>query len=154
VWGQRILKLGVDAQPKKIRIFVVDDHAGMREGISALINSQLDMMVVGEAASGPEAVKNFAHLQPGVTVVDVNLPGFSGISAIIQIRATFPTARFVVITASSDDEWIHVAFKAGAGAFLYKHTMRFDLLPGIRAIAMGQRYIPDSIAKHLKRLEA
>jgi DNA-binding NarL/FixJ family response regulator len=148
--GRNILECRVPTRPAKIRVLVVDDHVGIREGIRALIETQSDIVVVGEAIDGPEAVQQFESLRPDVTLMDISLPGFSGLIAIMDIRAVHPNSRFVVITASSGADNIHGAFEAGAGAFLYKDLMRFDLLPAIRAIHMGLRYIPDIIARRLR----
>ena len=126
---------------EKISILIVDNHAGVREGIRAVINTQPDMVVVGEAKDGLEAVRQFKKLLPNVTVSDVNLPVICGIEAIAKIRAEFPLARFIVISALDDDDRINEAFAAGARAFLHKDKLRRELLPAIRAVHSGQRYV-------------
>jgi DNA-binding NarL/FixJ family response regulator len=125
---------------EKISVLVVDDHAGVREGIRAVINSQTDMVVVGEATNGAEAIQEFKKLLPNVTLADVNLPVICGIEAMALIRAEFPRARFIVISALNDDDRIDQAFAAGAQAFLHKDKLRRELLPAIRAVHSGQRY--------------
>src|SRR3954468_8676704 len=127
---------------KKISVLVVDDHAVVREGIRAVINSQPDMVVVGEAANGAEAIKEFKRLLPNVTVADVNLPVICGIEAVALIRAEFPQARFIVVSALNDNNRVDQAFAAGAHAFLHKDTLRRELLPAIRAVHNGQKYVP------------
>ncbi len=127
---------------EKISILVVDDHAGVREGIRAVINSQPDMEVVGEATNGVEAIREFKRLLPNVTLADVNLPVICGIEAVALIRAEFPQARFIVISALNDDDRIQQAFAAGVQAFLHKDRLRRELLPAIRAVHKGQRYVP------------
>lgn len=131
---------------EKIRILIVDDHAGVREGIRAVIDAEPDMIVVGEAADGAEAVKQFKQLLPNVTVTDVSLPVICGIEAVALIRQEFPRARFIVISAFKDEVRIKQAFGAGAQAFLHKDRLRRELLPAIRAVHNGQRYGPGSAA--------
>ena len=98
----------------KIRVLLVDDHAGMREGISAVVNAQPDMMVVGEAADGHEAIQRFRELQPDVSVVDWNLPMVRGEEVLVTLNKEFPNARFVVITALNGDDSIRQALSLGA----------------------------------------
>ncbi len=122
----------------------------MREGISAVVNAQTDMMVVGEAADGHEAIQRFRELQPDVSVVDWNLPMVRGEEVLGTLKKEFPNARFVVITALNGDDCIRQALNLGAQAFLHKDMLRRELLPAIRAVHDGQRYIPEAIAKRLK----
>jgi len=134
----------------KIRVLLVDDHAGMREGISAVVNAQPDMMVVGEAADGREAIQRFRELQPDVSVVDWNLPMVRGEEVLATLNKEFPNARFVVITALNGDDSIRQAFSLGAQCYLHKDMLRRELLPAIRAVHGGQHYIPEAIAKRLR----
>jgi len=135
---------------RKIRVLIIDDHAGMREGISAVVNAQPDMMVVGEAADGHEAIQRFRELQPDVSVVDWNLPIVRGEEVLGTLNKEFPNARFVVITALNGDDCIRQALNLGAHAFLHKDMLRRELLPAIRAVHDGQHYIPEAIAKRVK----
>jgi two-component system, NarL family, response regulator len=135
----------------KIRVFVVDDHAGMREGINAVVNAQPDMVVVGEASNGREAVERFRVLHPDVSLVDWNLPIICGEEVLATLREEFPNAKFVVITARDDDESIRRALRHGAKAYLHKDRLRHELLPAIRAVHGGQEYIPQEIAARLNR---
>jgi DNA-binding NarL/FixJ family response regulator len=144
---------GVRINSQKIRVLIVDDHAIIREGISALINSQPDMLVAGEAIDGEEAVQQFKALQPDIAVADLNLPVICGIEAIGLIRAEFPAARFIVITALDGLDCIRQAFAAGAQAFLHKDMLRGELLSAIRAVHEGRQYIPPAIRERLKQLE-
>jgi DNA-binding NarL/FixJ family response regulator len=136
---------------EKIRVLIVDDHPGIREGVTAILNAQADMQVVGEAADGAEAIRQFKALQPDITLADVNLPVICGLEAMSVIRSEVPNARFIVITALSDDDFIQRAFRAGAQAFLHKDLLRRELLPAIRAVHEGRKYIPASIAARLKQ---
>src|SRR5262245_16652680 len=131
---------------QKLRVLVVDDHAGMREGLSAVINAQPDMAVVGEASDGKEAIQQFKALQPDVSLLDWNLPIVQGEEVLTKLSTEFPNARFIVITAVSEDDCIRRALGLGAKAYLHKDMLRRELLPAIRAVHQGQRYLPDKIA--------
>ena len=136
---------------QKIRVFVVDDHAGMREGINTMVNAQPDMLVVGEASNGQEAIERFRDLHPDVSVVDRNLPIICGEEVLTTLGKEFPHAKFIVITAMNDDDGIRRAFRLGAKAYLHKDMLRRELLPAIRAVHGGQEYIPQEIADRLRR---
>jgi DNA-binding NarL/FixJ family response regulator len=127
---------------EKIRVLVVDDHAVMREGISAIINAQPDMSVVGEADNGEEAIQEFHRLQPHITIVDINLPVVSGIEVMASILGEKPMARFIVVSSLKDDRYILEAFNAGAQAFLHKHLLRRELIPAMRVVHEGRQYNP------------
>jgi DNA-binding NarL/FixJ family response regulator len=136
-------------ETRQIRVLVVDDHPFLREGIAAAINGQKDMTLVGEATNGLEALESFRSLRPDVTLMDIHLPGMSGIEAMLAIRAEFPTARIVVLTAYRGDIQALRAFKAGAVGYLLKNMLRKELLDTIRIVYAGRRRIPDEIAKEL-----
>ena len=133
----------------RIRILVVDDHPFLREGIAAVVNGQKDMILAGEARNGREALESFRHLRPDVTLMDIQMPGMSGIEAMQAIRAEFPTARIVVLTAYRGDVQALRAFKAGAVGYLLKNMLRKELLDTIRTVHAGRRRIPDEIAMEL-----
>ena len=103
-----------------IRIMTVDDHPLLRKGIATLVNAEPDMEVVGEASSGEEAMKEFKKHQPDIMLMDLQMPGMSGIEAIIAIRSEFPNARIVVLTTYPGDVQVVRALKAGARAYLLK----------------------------------
>ena len=88
-------------EPARIRVFAVDDHPLLREGIATLVNSQQDMTVVAQASTGREAIQEFGKSRPDVTLMDLRLPDMSGIDAMIAIRADFPEARILVLTTST-----------------------------------------------------
>ncbi len=129
---------------------MVDDHASMREGISAVVNAQPDMMIAGEASDGEQAIERFRELRPDVALLDWNLPRIQGEQVLASVRSEFPNARFVVITALNGDDCIRQALNLGAHAFLHKDMLRRELLPAIRAVHDGQHYIPEAIAKRLR----
>jgi DNA-binding NarL/FixJ family response regulator len=121
----------------------------MREGISAVVNAQPDMKVVGEASNGREAIERFRALLPDVSVVDWNMPIICGEEVLTTLGQEFPNAKFIVITAMNDGESIRRALRLGAKAYLHKDMVRRELLPSIRAVHGGQQYIPQEIADRL-----
>ena len=130
----------------KIRVFCVDDHPLIREGISFALQFQKDMELVGEAADGEEAIAEFRRLRPDVTLMDLQMPGLSGIDAIGTIRHEFPKARIIVLTTYSGDIQASRALKAGAVGYLLKSMLRTDLVNTIRDVHMGRKHIPPEIA--------
>jgi DNA-binding NarL/FixJ family response regulator len=132
-----------------IRIFSVDDHPLLREGIAALVNSQPDMVIVGEAATGAEALPLFKQLQPDVTLLDLRLPDTSGIDILIAIRTEFPDARIIMLTTFEGDVEIHRALQAGARGYLLKNMPPSELLDVIRQVHAGKKRIPPAIASQL-----
>ena len=122
----------------------------MREGITAVVNAQTDMIVVGEAGDGQAAIQQFRALRPDISLLDWNLPILRGEDVLATLRAESPEARFIVISALNDDDCIRRAFSLGAQAYLHKDMLRRELLLAIRAVHKGQRYIPDKIANRLK----
>ncbi|HKS11317.1 MAG TPA: response regulator transcription factor [Pyrinomonadaceae bacterium] len=132
-----------------IRIFSVDDHPLLREGIAALVNSQPDMVIAGEASTGAEALQLFKQLQPDVTLLDLRLPDTSGIDILIAIRTEFPDARVIMLTTFEGDVEIHRALQAGARGYLLKNMPPSELLDVIRQVHAGKKRIPPAIASQL-----
>ena len=133
----------------QIRLLCVDDHPLVREGISALVSNQTDMVIAGEACDGIEAVEKFRLLRPDVTLMDMQMPGMSGVDAIGQIRGDFPQARIIVLTTYGGDDLAKRALLAGAQAYLLKSAVRMDLLETIRAVYRGQRRVNSEVATGL-----
>jgi len=136
-------------EPKPIRILTVDDHPLLREGVAALVATQSDMKVVGEASDGREAIEEFRKRRPDITLMDLHLPQMNGIDAIIAIRAEFPEARIIVLTTYRGDVEVLRALKAGARAYLLKGLLRKELLETIRAVHAGLKRIPPELAAEL-----
>jgi DNA-binding NarL/FixJ family response regulator len=136
-------------ESRKIKILVVDDHPFLREGIVGAINSQGDMVLIGEASDGQDAIEQFRLHRPDVTLMDLQMPTVNGIDAIIAIRGEFPAARIVVLTAYKGDVQALRAFKAGAVGYLLKNMLRKELLDTIRIVDSGRRRIPPEIAREL-----
>lgn len=132
-----------------IRIFSVDDHPLLREGIAALVNNQADMVIAGEAETGAEALRLFKQLQPDVTLLDLRLPDASGIDILIAIRTEFPEARVIMLTTFEGDVEIHRALQAGARGYLLKNMPPSELLDVIRQVHAGKKRIPPAIASQL-----
>jgi DNA-binding NarL/FixJ family response regulator len=132
-----------------IRVFCVDDHPLLREGIATLIESEPNMVLVAEAASGREAIQKFREHRPDVTLMDLRLPDMSGIDAMIAIRSEFPEARIVMLTTFEGDVGIQRALEAGARGYMLKSMPPQDLLDVIRQVHTGKKRIPPEIASQL-----
>jgi DNA-binding NarL/FixJ family response regulator len=132
-----------------VRVLSVDDHPLLREGIAAIVNAQSDMVLVGAAATGGEALLRFRELRPDVTLMDLRLPDMSGIDAMIAIRTEFAEARVVVLTTFEGDVEIRRALAAGARGYLLKNMPPADLVSGIRQVHAGKKLIPSEIAASL-----
>ena len=137
------------SEQTRIRVVTVDDHPLLREGISALINSQPDMHMVGEAATGLEALERFRELRPDITLMDVRLPDKSGIDALMAIRSEFPEARVIMLTTSEGDVEIQRALAAGAQGYILKSMPPKEMVEAVRQVHAGKKRIPPVIAAHL-----
>jgi DNA-binding NarL/FixJ family response regulator len=142
------------ADPAGIRVVIVDDHDLFRTGLRNLLEEQ-GVQVVGEAAAGAEAVRAVAELTPDVVVMDLNMPGISGVEATRQITSISPLTRVVVLTISDQDGDVMDAILAGACGYLLKDASIQDLLRGIGAAAVGESLISPTIAaKVLRRVRS
>ena len=133
----------------RIRVFSVDDHPLLREGIAAIINSQPDMILVGQATTGREAIQGFKEYRPDVTLMDLRLPDLSGIDAMIAIRNDFPDARIVMLTTFEGDVEIQRSLAAGARGYILKNMPPRELAEAVRQVHAGRKRIPSEIAAHL-----
>ncbi|WP_243303139.1 response regulator [Geothrix oryzisoli] len=133
-----------------IRLLIVDDHPVVRDGLVAILHqAEPDLEVVGEAGDGKEAVATWRTLRPTVTIMDLQLPGQSGVEAIAAIRREDPDARVLVLTTFDGDADIQRALEAGARGYLLKNMRRGTLIEAVRAVAAGQRYLPPATAARL-----
>jgi DNA-binding NarL/FixJ family response regulator len=132
-----------------IRIFSIDDHPLMREGIAAIIRNEPDMLLVAEASSGREAIQGFREHRPDITLMDLRLPDISGIDAMVAIRTEFPDARIIMLTTFEGDVEIRRALQAGAVGYMLKTMPRRQLVDMIRKVHAGKKHIPPEIAAHL-----
>jgi DNA-binding NarL/FixJ family response regulator len=133
----------------RIRVFCVDDHPLMREGIATVIRNEADMVLVAEASNGHEALRGFRENRPDVTLMDIRLPDISGIDAMIAIRTEFADARVIMLTTFEGDAEIQRAMEAGARGYMLKSMPRKQLVDMIRKVYAGKRYIPPEVAAHL-----
>jgi DNA-binding NarL/FixJ family response regulator len=139
----------MSSAPKLIRILAVDDHPLLRKGIAALVNTEPDMKLVGEASNGQEAIESFRLHRPDVTLMDIQMPSCNGIEAICHIRSEFPDARIIVLTTYTGDAQVLRALKAGARAYVLKGHVHKELLETIRTVHAGQKRIPPDVAAQL-----
>jgi DNA-binding NarL/FixJ family response regulator len=133
----------------KIRILIADDHYIVRMGLVALVSTEPDMEVVAEAADGDAALELFVKHQPDLALLDLRMPGRSGVQTIMDIRTQFPTARILILSAFSGDDEIYRALHAGAQGYVLKSSTADKLVPALRAVAAGQGWIPQDIANQL-----
>jgi DNA-binding NarL/FixJ family response regulator len=133
----------------RIRTMVVEDHHVVRQGLVALLNVMPEIEVIGEASDGLQAVELHRHLQPDITLMDLQLPKLGGVAAITRIRAENPAARFIVLTTFDGDEDIYRSLQAGAKAYLLKGMTIDDLLNTIRLVHAGKSSISPAIAEKL-----
>src|SRR5687767_3286779 len=132
-----------------IRILSVDDHPLLREGIAMLIENQPDMVLVGQAATGREAIEQFRQHRPDVTLMDLRLPDISGIDALIAIRSDYPEACIVMLTTFDGDVEIQRALAAGARGYILKNMPAKELVEAIRQVHAGKKRLPPEVTAHL-----
>jgi DNA-binding NarL/FixJ family response regulator len=132
-----------------IRILIADDHAGFRSGLAALLGTQPGLALVGEAATGDEAVATALRLQPDVVLMDLNMPGLDGIAATRRIVDTSPHIAVLVLTMADNDAAVFDALRAGARGYLLKGADRAELSRAIRAVASGEAIFGPDVARRL-----
>jgi len=130
----------------QIRVLTVDDHPLVRQGIAGLVGVQQDMVLVGEACDGREAIQQFRMHHPDVTLMDLQMPEMNGIDAIMAIRNEFPDARVIVLTTYTGDVQVLRALKAGAQAYLLKNALHKQLLETIRAVHAGKKALSPEVS--------
>lgn len=129
-----------------IRVLLADDHQVLRDGLRALLNSEADMRVVGEAGTGGEAIRLVLEVQPDVVVMDLGMPGVSGLDAIREIRRQNPQIRVLVLSMHSGREVVMQAIKAGCDGYVPKSSAHTNLLRAIRVVYSGERYLHPTAA--------
>jgi DNA-binding NarL/FixJ family response regulator len=129
-----------------ISLVLADDHAVVRAGTRQLLERQSDMLVVGEAANGEEAVRLAKELKPAVVVMDVRMPGVSGVEATRRIKEEVPQVAVLVLTAHDDDEYVFALLQAGANGYLLKTAETDELVKAIRTVAAGQSALDPTVA--------
>ena len=142
------------SQPQRPRVLLVDDHDLFRAGLRTLLDDQ-DVQVVGECTNGADAIEAVRELAPDVVVMDLNMPGVTGVEATRQISSIAPLTRVLVLTISDEDGDVMDAILAGACGYLLKDTGIAELMQGIRSAAVGESIVSPAIAaKVLQRVRA
>jgi DNA-binding NarL/FixJ family response regulator len=132
---------------KKIRVLIAEDHTIVRQGLSALLRSEPDMEVVGEASDGLEAVEMAKKLIPDVVLMDIGMRNLNGVEATRRIKKALPHAQVLALTVYDNEEWIFQVLKAGASGYLIKDSAMTELVSAIKAIREGDSYLSPSISK-------
>jgi len=131
-------------------VLLVDDHTIVRQGLKALLSSEKNITIVGEAQTGREAVDLAAQLRPSVVIMDLAMPRLNGAEATRQILKAMPSAKIIVLSTYGDDEHVQQALAAGAAAYLLKQTAAEDVVDAIREVSKGNAYFSPAIAKRLR----
>jgi len=129
-----------------VKILIADDHPVVREGLSAMLNKEADIQVVGEAENGAQAINKAKELQPDIVLMDLRMPEVDGVEAMRQIRGENPDIQFIVLTTYDNDEYIFKGIEAGARAYLLKDAPREELFKAIRAVYKGESLIEPTVA--------
>ncbi|HEV2122321.1 MAG TPA: response regulator transcription factor [Chloroflexota bacterium] len=132
-----------------VRVLIADDHPMFRSGLAAVVDRTAELTVVGEATSGDEAVAMAAQLQPDVILMDIKMPGLSGIEATRKIIGTSPQARILAVTMFEDDHLVFTALRAGARGYILKDGDEAEILRAVRAVAAGEAIFSPTLAQRL-----
>jgi two-component system, NarL family, response regulator NreC len=134
---------------RRLRIVLADDHATVRQGLRLLIDAQPDLKVVAEAADGKAVLQLAQELDPDVVVMDISMPGTSGLTATRVLKEARPHAAIVVLTRHADDAYLHEMLRAGAAAFVLKQSPSTELIQAIRAAAAGGQYLDANVTSRV-----
>ena len=142
----------------KIRVFLADDHLILREGIRSLLGKVSDIEVVGEAGEGGETVAKVEQLAPDVVLMDITMPGMSGLEATKQIKQKYPQVKVLILTIHETSQYLSQMLQAGASGYVVKTTAASELISAIRAVHQGDVYLYPSITRmlvedYLRRVE-
>jgi len=138
-----------NSNDNKIRTLLADDHALLRNGVATVINQEIDMVVVAEAANGETAITLYRLHKPDVAIIDLRMPGMDGLDAIRRIKAADPNANLIILTTYDTDEDIDLGLKAGAKAYLLKDVRAEDLVQCIRDVKNGKTRVAPAVAAKL-----
>lgn len=136
---------------EKIKLLIADDHALFREGIRALLLAVPDIVCVGEAATGEEAITQVTELQPDVVLMDINMPNLNGVEATRRILQSSPDIGIIMVTMLEDDASVFAAMRAGARGYVLKGSHHNEMLQAIRAVAQGQALFGTAVAGRMMR---
>jgi DNA-binding NarL/FixJ family response regulator len=128
-------------ESRPIRLFLVDDHPLVREGLKRVLSSMMGVIVVGEAATGEDAVTRVSELQPDIVLMDLSLPKMSGINATRAIKAALPATRVLALTMHKEEAYVRGALEAGASGYLVKDARPSDLVDAIETVYRGEEYL-------------
>ena len=134
---------------KPIRILTVEDHPVFRAGLTTIITSEPDLLLIGQATNGAEAIAEFRRHRPDITLMDLRLPGINGTDTLITIRGEYPHARIIILTTADGDVDIQRAMRAGAWGYILKSTPQQELLKVVRSVHAGRRQVPPEVAVRL-----
>jgi two-component system response regulator NreC len=132
-----------------IRLLLADDHAVVRSGLRLLLEAQPDLVIVGEAENGEEAIRRTAELQPDVVLMDIEMPGMNGIEAARRIKVQSPGTSVLALTMYEDDQYFFEMLRAGASGYVPKRAAPDELASAIRAVSRGEVFIHPSLAGRL-----
>lgn len=134
---------------KTIRIVVADDHAFLREGIKKTIQDEIDMKIVGEASNANEALDAIRELEPDVVIMDISMPGKSGLDVLKDLKAMKKKYRILILSMHPEDRFAIRALKAGASGYLTKESAPDELVKAIRTVLTGRKYVSKALAEKL-----
>jgi two-component system response regulator NreC len=138
-----------------IRVLLADDHAVLRSGLRLLIEKQPGVEVVGEAGDGDEALARVKALKPDLVLLDINMPGLDGLSALPRIRQESPNSRVLMLTMHDDVSYLQEALRAGAAGYVLKRAVDNELLMAIQAVMRGETYVHSALTqKLLQKMDA
>ena len=132
-----------------MKVLLVDDHAVVRMGVRALLQAEEDFEVVGEAASGNEALQLAERLKPDIILMDITLPDMNGLEAMARIKTIAPEARVVILTMHEDEDYFFRAMQAGAAGYVVKGSASENILTALRAVQQGGVFLYPALAKSL-----
>jgi DNA-binding NarL/FixJ family response regulator len=132
-----------------LRLLIAEDHFVTRMGLKAIFGAEPDIEIVAEAETGDDAVALYRKHRPDVAMVDLRLPGLSGVEVVKEVRAEFPEARLIILTSSDGSEGVYRALQAGARAYLLKDAKGTELVQALRDVHAGKRVVPPDVALRL-----
>lgn len=132
-----------------IRVYLADDHAVVRDGLRYLLEAAGDIVVVGDAADGRQAVRQIVRLKPDVAIIDIAMPEMNGVEVTRALRQDAPTTLIIILSMHSTVEHIHGAMKAGARGYLLKDSAGLEVVEAVRAVQRGERYLSQKITQTL-----
>lgn len=131
------------------QILIADDHGVLRAGLSALLNAEPDMVVIGEADNGSEALQKVVQLRPDIVLMDLSMPDIGGIEATRRIKELLPAVQVLVLTVHEDKQLLQESIRAGASGYILKRAVKTELINAIHAVSQGDLYLHPAMARML-----